>query len=87
MQRVDPRAGVFGAAGILRDGDDLKILVFQLLVDCLPAWQVKAASSPRSPCNQQDFLPVKIREAVRLALEIRQREIWRLERTELLALV
>jgi hypothetical protein len=46
LQRIDPRAGIFIAAGILGDGDDFKILVFQLLVDCLPAWQVKAASSP-----------------------------------------
>ena len=46
LKRVDPRACVFGAARVLGDGDDLKILVFQLLIDCLPAWQVKAAASP-----------------------------------------
>jgi hypothetical protein len=46
FQRIDPRTGIFDAAGVLRDGYDLKIPVFQLLVDCLPAWQVKAASSP-----------------------------------------
>jgi hypothetical protein len=52
LQRIDPRACIFGAAGILRYGDDLKILVFQLFVDCLPAWQIKAASSPRGPSHQ-----------------------------------
>lgn len=46
LERINPGAGVFGAARVLRNGDDLKILVFQLLVDCLPAWQVKTASSP-----------------------------------------
>jgi hypothetical protein len=46
LKRVDPRACVFCAASVLRDGDDLKVLVFQLLIDCLPAWQVKAAPSP-----------------------------------------
>ena len=79
MQWVNPRPGIFGAAGILSHGDDFKILVFQLLVDCLPAWQVKAASSPRSPCHQQDFLAVEVRKAMRLALKIRQREVWRLQ--------
>jgi hypothetical protein len=42
----NPLAGVLHAIGVLRDGDDFEILVFELLVDCLPAWQVKAAASP-----------------------------------------
>jgi hypothetical protein len=46
LKRLDPRAGIFYAASVLRDRDDLKVLVFQLLIDCLPAWQVKAAASP-----------------------------------------
>jgi hypothetical protein len=48
----DPFAGVFGAAGILRDGDDLEILVFQFAVKFLPSWQVESAASPRSPGQQ-----------------------------------
>jgi hypothetical protein len=33
LQRIDPWAGIFSATGILRRGDDLKILVFQLIVN------------------------------------------------------
>jgi hypothetical protein len=87
LQRVDPGPSIFVAAGVLRDGDDLKILVFQLLVDCLPAWQVKAAPSPRGPRDQQDFFSTEIREPVLLAVKIGQGEVRGLQRSKLLALV
>jgi hypothetical protein len=77
--RIDPRPGIFGSAGILRHRDDFKILVSQLLVDCLPAWQVKAASSPTGPRDKQNFLPAKIREPMQLAMQVRQREVRRLQ--------
>ena len=48
------------ASGILRGGDDFKIVIFQFFVDFLPAWQVKFASSPRSPGQQQYFFATKI---------------------------
>jgi len=79
FQWIDPRTGIFGSAGILRYGNDFKILIFQLLVDCLPAWQVKAAPSPTGPRNQQDFLPAKIGEPMQLSLQVRQREIRRFQ--------
>ncbi len=78
-QWLNPRPGIFGAAGILGHGDDFKILVFQLLINCLPAWQVKAAPSPTGPCNQQDFLSLKIRKPIQLAMQVRQRKIRRLQ--------
>jgi hypothetical protein len=42
----DPFACVFNPAGVLRDGNDLEILVLQLAVKLLPPWQVEAAASP-----------------------------------------
>jgi hypothetical protein len=42
----DPLACILYAVGILRDGNDLKVGALQLLVDCLPAWQIEAAASP-----------------------------------------
>jgi hypothetical protein len=36
----DPFAGVFDPAGVLRNRDDLEILVLQLAVKLLPSWQV-----------------------------------------------
>jgi hypothetical protein len=36
-------------AGVLRGGDNLKVLVFQLFVEFLPARQIEAASSPGRP--------------------------------------
>jgi hypothetical protein len=46
---VIPLAGRLFAAGILRRGDDLEILVFQFGVQFLPAWQIEAAASPGCP--------------------------------------
>jgi hypothetical protein len=45
-QRIDPRPRVFDSARIFGDGDNLEVLIFELLVNCLPAWQVKTAASP-----------------------------------------
>jgi len=42
----NPFSGVFDSAGVLRDGDDLEILVLQLAVKLLPPWQIEAAASP-----------------------------------------
>jgi hypothetical protein len=41
-----PWSGIFRAAGIFGNRDDLEIFVLQFLVERLPAWQVKAAASP-----------------------------------------
>jgi hypothetical protein len=49
---LDPFAGVFDPAGVLRDGNDLEILVLQFAVKFLPSWQVKSAASPRRPGNK-----------------------------------
>jgi len=46
LRGVVPFAGGCFTADILRCGDDLKVLVFQLVVDFLPAWQIEAAPSP-----------------------------------------
>jgi hypothetical protein len=48
----DPFACVFNTAGVLRDGDDLEILVLQLAVKLLPPWQIESAASPRRPGQQ-----------------------------------
>src|SRR5262249_1728574 len=86
-KEVDPWSGIFHAAGILGHGNDLEILVSQLLVECLPAWQVKAAASPGGPGDKQNFLAAKIRERVWFAVDIRQCEVRRAQRSQSLALV
>jgi hypothetical protein len=48
----DPFARVFDPAGVLRDGDDLEILVLQFAVKLLPPWQIESAASPRRPGQQ-----------------------------------
>src|SRR5258708_8312562 len=57
MSVGNPLAGILDAVGVLRDGDDFEVLAFQLLIDCLPSWQVKAAPSPHAPCDKKHFLP------------------------------
>ena len=86
LGRDDPLSGIFHAAGILRHGDDFKIFVFELLIKCLPAWQVKAAPSPGGPGYEKNFLAAKIRERMHLASHVRQRKIRGLQRGEGLAL-
>jgi hypothetical protein len=76
----DPRPRVFDSARVLRDGDDLEILVLQFAIKLLPAWQIKAAASPRSPGQQQDLLAAKIRERVQLAVAVGQLEVGRVQR-------
>jgi len=36
----NPRTSVLDAVRILGDRDNLEILIFELLINCLPAWQV-----------------------------------------------
>jgi CheY-like chemotaxis protein len=43
--RVVPLTGCGLSAGVVRRGDDLEILLLQLLVDLLPAWQIESAAS------------------------------------------
>ena len=79
MSVSDPLAGVFYAVGVLRNGDDFEVLVFQLLINCLPSWQVKAAPSPRGPRDKKDLLPTKISQRMHFAIDIWQSEIGRAE--------
>src|SRR5262249_29460775 len=80
-------ARVFHAASVLGDGDDFKILVFELLVDRLPSWQVQVAASPGGPGDEKDFLAAKIGERMRLAVHVGQGEIRRAQRSQALLLV
>ena len=49
---LDPGAGVFNAACILGDGNDLEVFVIDLAVKFLPSRQIKTAASPRRPSEQ-----------------------------------
>ncbi len=69
--RVIELAGGSLAAGVLGNGNDLDVAVSQLLVECLPAWQVEPASSPRRPGEQQHFLAAEIGQADGVAVAIR----------------
>jgi hypothetical protein len=72
---IVPLARCSFSAGILRGGDDLKILTLQLFVNFLPPGQIESASSPRGPGGDQNFLAAEIAEVDDLALAIRHREI------------
>ena len=72
---IVPLAGRGFSAGILRGGDNLKILALHFFVKFLPAWQIEAASSPGGPGDHQGFLPAKIRKVNDFALAIRHGEI------------
>ena len=57
---VIPAAGRDFASGILGGGNDFKILVLQLRVEFLPAWQVVAAASPGGPGDHQHLPTAEI---------------------------
>ncbi len=72
---VVPFTRRFFAASILRGRDDLEILILQLRVDFLPAWQIEAASSPGCPGDDQNLLASKIMEVDDFSVPVRHREI------------
>jgi hypothetical protein len=74
---VIPLASRRFAAGILRRRDNFKILVLQLFVNFLPAWQIKSASSPGRPSDHQHLFAAKIIQVDDLPLAIGHREIRR----------
>jgi len=59
---VIPLSGGGFTTCVLGSRDDLEILVLQLLVNFLPAWQIEAAASPGSPGDHQHFLAAEIRK-------------------------
>src|SRR5262249_46450208 len=59
LGRVVPLTGCGFSARVLRRGDDLEILLPQLLVNLLPAWQIESAASPGGPCHDEDFFAAK----------------------------
>ena len=67
------------ATGIESDSDDREIQILEFVVQGLPPGQVKGASSPRCPGEQENFLAAIIGEAMHLALEIRQFEVGSLQ--------
>jgi hypothetical protein len=88
----DGREGRFGgvvpfsccrfAARILRRRDDLEVRVLELVVQCLPAWQIKSASSPGGPRDQEHFLAAELRQANETAGAIVHRDLGRDARLE-----
>ena len=73
----DPGPRVFGAAGVLRHGNDFEVFVLQFFVERLPAWQVETAASPGRPGDEQNFLATKVSERMQLAIQIRERKVRR----------
>jgi hypothetical protein len=60
MGEVIPFARRLFPASILRRRDDLEILVLQLGVEFLPAWQIQTAASPGGPGDHQHLFAAKI---------------------------
>src|SRR5579871_1118978 len=84
---LNPDARVLHATSILRNRDNFKITILQLFVDCLPAWQIVATTSPGGPGNQQDLLSTKIGERALNAGGIRQGKVGSFERSDLFTLI
>src|SRR6185295_19064482 len=59
---VVPPTGCGLSARVLRRGDDLEILLLQLPVNLLPAWQIESAASPGGPRHDEHFLAAKTGE-------------------------
>lgn len=77
LSRVVPFACGRFPAGVLSRRDNFEVLVLQLAVEFLPAWQIEAASSPGGPGDYQHFLAAKIGEMHQAALAVRRGEIGR----------
>ena len=77
LGRVVPLTGCGLSAGVLRRGDDLEILVFELLVNLLPAWQIESAASPGRPRHDDHFLAAKTGQVYRPAGTIGHDEVRR----------
>ena len=73
------RARSCNSTGIESDCDDGEIQILEFFVQGLPPGQVKGASSPRGPREQENFLAAIIGEAMHVAFEIGQFEIRRLQ--------
>ena len=72
---IVPAAGRCFASGILGGGDDFEILVLQLGVEFLPAWQIVAAASPGGPGYHQHLLTAEIGEVDGAAFPVGYGEI------------
>ena len=77
LSRVVPFTSGRFPARVLGRRDDFEVLVLQLAVEFLPAWQIEAASSPGGPGYHQHFLAAKIGEMHHAALAVRRGEIGR----------
>jgi len=77
LSSVVPLPGRLLATCVLRRSDDFKILIFEFRVNVLPAWQIEAAASPRSPGENQHLPAAKIGEMHGLACAIGNGEIGR----------
>src|SRR5215475_3682443 len=82
LGRVVPLTGCGFSARVLRRGDDLEILVLQLFVNLLPAWQIESAASPGGPGHDQDFLAAKTGQVYRPGGAIGHDEVRRHPRFE-----
>ena len=75
--RVVPLAGRGFAADVLRRRDDFEVLILQLTVDLLPAWQIESASSPGGPRDHQGLFAAEAGQMHRAAQPIEDFEIRR----------
>ena len=74
----DKRPDVFSAP-IQSDRERDKTLIAELLVKCLPDRQVLTASSPGRVGDQKYFFTPVLRQAVKIPVQVGQREIRRLQ--------
>jgi hypothetical protein len=77
LRGVVPATGDGFSRGVLRRGDDLEILRFQLVVQFLPTWQIEAAASPGRPGDHEHLFPAEVGQADGAAVTIRHSELRR----------
>ena len=75
FRRVVPLARGSLAAGVLRGRDDFEILILELGVEFLPAWQIQTAASPGGPGDYEHLLAAQAGEVDDVAAAVGDREI------------
>src|SRR5262249_57124218 len=71
---LDVRTGVLRTL-VEGDGDRDEAAITELFIQCLPDRQVLAASSPGGPGDEERLATSMIRQPMRAALHVRQREV------------
>jgi hypothetical protein len=70
---VDAVGGRSDLVDVVVDGDrdDLEVMPVELVLECLPTWQIEDAASPTGERDQQSLLGPVIGQCMRRSVEVR----------------